>query len=70
MSYADLPDVIALFPLTSALLLPRSKLPLNLFENNIDICICLIMRLALSRLIGMIQPTNKTQIKKQIRHNL
>ena len=56
-SYADLPSVIALFPLTSALLLPRSKLPLNLFENRY-----LHMfdhALSSSRLIGMIQPTNK-----------
>ncbi|MDC3176593.1 LON peptidase substrate-binding domain-containing protein [Alphaproteobacteria bacterium] len=56
-SYADLPNIIALFPLTSALLLPRSKLPLNLFENRY-----LHMfdhALSSSRLIGMIQPTNK-----------
>tara|TARA_A100001388_G_C28768222_1_gene502104 strand:- start:1708 stop:2385 length:678 start_codon:yes stop_codon:yes gene_type:complete len=62
MSYADLPDVIALFPLTSALLLPRSKLPLNLFENRY-----LHMfdhALSSSRLIGMIQPTNKNTEKK------
>ena len=31
-SLKDLPDEIPLFPLPGALLLPKSKLPLNLFE--------------------------------------
>ena len=29
---ADLPDKIAVFPLPGALLLPRARLPLHLFE--------------------------------------
>ncbi|MFM8616020.1 MAG: peptidase S16, partial [Alphaproteobacteria bacterium] len=29
---ADLPSEIAVFPLTGALLLPRGRLPLNIFE--------------------------------------
>ena len=29
---SDLPDTIAIFPLSGALLLPRSRLPLHIFE--------------------------------------
>ncbi len=31
-SPADLPDVIPVFPLAGALLLPRGQMPLNIFE--------------------------------------
>ena len=31
-SFADLPDTIPVFPLPGALLLPRARLPLNIFE--------------------------------------
>ena len=52
---SDLPDTIALFPLTGALLLPGGQLPLNIFEPRyiqmIDDA------LAGSRIIGMIQPS-------------
>jgi len=51
---SDLPDVLPLFPLPGALLLPRGQMPLNIFEprylSMIDAA------LADSRLIGMIQP--------------
>ena len=50
----DLPQTIALFPLTNALLFPRAVLSLNVFEprylNMVDDA------LAGERLIGMIQP--------------
>jgi len=50
----DLPAALAIFPLPGALLLPRGRLPLNIFEPRylqmIDDA------LAGSRLIGMIQP--------------
>ena len=51
----DLPDAIALFPLPGALLLPRAKLPLHLFEPRYLTMLedCLATR---HRLIGMIQP--------------
>lgn len=51
----DLPDTIALFPLPGALLLPRSKLPLHIFEPRYLAMIedCMATR---PRLIGMIQP--------------
>ncbi|THH36631.1 ATP-dependent protease [Aliishimia ponticola] len=32
LTYGDLPDIIPIFPLPGALLLPRSRLPLHLFE--------------------------------------
>ncbi|WP_424362095.1 LON peptidase substrate-binding domain-containing protein [Methylocystis parvus] len=56
-SYADihaLPDVIPLFPLTGAVLLPRGELPLNIFEPRYIEMVDHAMRGA--RLIGMIQP--------------
>jgi Lon protease-like protein len=50
----DLPDVIPVFPLFGALLLPRGQMPLNIFEPRyvemVDDA------LAGRRLIGMIQP--------------
>jgi uncharacterized protein len=51
----DLPDTIPIFPLPGALLLPRAKLPLHLFEPRylqmLDDCMK-----TKHRLIGMIQP--------------
>lgn len=51
----DLPDVIPIFPLPGALLLPRARLPLHIFEPRyvamLDDCLK-----TQSRLIGMIQP--------------
>ena len=51
----DLPDSIALFPLPGALLLPRAKLPLHIFEPRYLAMLedCMATR---NRLIGMIQP--------------
>src|SRR5437868_15338076 len=52
---AGLPDILPLFPLTGVLLLPRGKLPLNIFEPRY-----LNMTrdaLAGDRMIGMVQPT-------------
>lgn len=51
----DLPDTIPVFPLPGALLLPRARLPLHIFEPRylamIDDCLK-----TPARLIGMIQP--------------
>ncbi len=51
----ELPDAIALFPLPGALLLPRARLPLHIFEPRYLAMLedCLKTR---ERLIGMIQP--------------
>jgi len=54
-SAADLPDTIPLFPLPGALLLPRARLPLHIFEPRY----LAMLEDALKtrhRLIGMIQP--------------
>jgi Lon protease-like protein len=53
---AALPETIAIFPLSGVLLLPRGRLPLNIFEPRY-----LAMTrdaLAGERLIGMIQPSD------------
>ena len=50
----DLPPEIAVFPLTGALLLPRGRLPLNIFEPRY---LALAEdALAAQRMFGMIQP--------------
>ena len=51
----DLPDVIPIFPLAGALLLPRGQLPLNIFEPRYLAMIDDSLRSGF-RLIGMIQP--------------
>jgi Lon protease-like protein len=59
----DLPRVIPIFPLEGALLLPRTELPLNIFEprylNMIDDA------LSGDRLIGMIQPVHRGADKRK-----
>jgi hypothetical protein len=56
MKQIHLPDVIPVFPLPGALLLPRARLPLHLFEPRYLAMFddCLKTR---ERLIGMIQPS-------------
>jgi len=51
----DLPDVIPVFPLAGALLLPRGQLPLNIFEPRYLAMVDDALRSGL-RLVGMIQP--------------
>ena len=52
---ADLPETIPIFPLPGALLLPRARLPLHIFEPRylamLDACMA-----SRDRLIGMVQP--------------
>jgi uncharacterized protein len=52
---SDLPDVIPVFPLPGALLLPRGQMPLNIFEPRYLAMIDDALRSGF-RLIGMIQP--------------
>ena len=56
---ADLPQVIPVFPLPGAILLPRGQLPLNIFEprylNMVDDA------MAGDRIIGMLQPRGGPQ---------
>jgi Lon protease-like protein len=54
-SSADLPDIIPVFPLSGALLLPRGQMPLNIFEPRYLQMVDDSLRDG-HRLIGMIQP--------------
>ena len=51
----DLPDTIAVFPLPGALLLPRTRLPLHIFEPRYLAMLDDALKTD-TRLIGMIQP--------------
>src|SRR2546422_3481601 len=51
----DLPEVIPVFPLPGALLLPRGQMPLNIFEPRYLAMVDDALRSG-QRLIGMIQP--------------
>jgi len=52
---ADLPEVIPVFPLPGAILLPRARLPLNIFEPRYLAMLDDVLR-SDHRLIGMVQP--------------
>jgi len=56
----ELPDVIPVFPLPGALLLPRGQMPLNIFEPRYLAMVDDVMREG-RRLIGMIQPDMRQQ---------
>ncbi len=58
---ADLPQVIPVFPLAGALLLPRGQMPLNIFEPRYLEMIDDALRDG-HRLIGMIQPDQTASI--------
>ncbi len=55
ISAADLPDTIPVFPLPGALLLPRARLPLHIFEPRYLAMLDDTLKTT-HRLIGMIQP--------------
>ncbi|WP_171177436.1 LON peptidase substrate-binding domain-containing protein [Ruegeria sp. HKCCD8929] len=55
MHPADLPDTISVFPLPGALLLPRSRLPLHIFEPRYLQMLDDALKTP-QRLIGMVQP--------------
>lgn len=55
MAPVDLPDVLALFPLPGALLLPRGRLPLHVFEPRYLALLDDTLK-SRERLIGIIQP--------------
>lgn len=52
---ADLPDMLPVFPLPGALLLPRTRLPLHIFEPRYLALLDDVLKSRM-RLIGMIQP--------------
>ncbi|MEL6647798.1 MAG: LON peptidase substrate-binding domain-containing protein [Pseudomonadota bacterium] len=55
----DLPEVISVFPLPGALLLPRSRLPLHLFEPRYLAMFDDALKTS-ERLIGMVQPSKSS----------
>ncbi|MBZ0124591.1 MAG: LON peptidase substrate-binding domain-containing protein [Roseovarius sp.] len=55
LSQADLPEIVPVFPLPGALLLPRSRLPLHLFEPRYLAMLDDALKTP-ERLIGMVQP--------------
>ena len=55
MSSIDLPDTLSVFPLPNALLLPRSRLPLHIFEPRYLAMFEDVLKTS-HRLIGMVQP--------------
>ncbi len=57
---SDLPDVIPIFPLPGALLLPRAQLPLHLFEPRYLAMLDDAMKTD-GRLIGMAQPISEDE---------
>jgi uncharacterized protein len=56
-SQADLPETIPVFPLPRALLLPRGRLPLNIFEPRYLAMLDTSLK-SEHRLVGMVQPYN------------
>lgn len=59
---ADLPEVIPVFPLPGALLLPRARLPLHLFEPRYLAMLDDALKTP-HRLIGMVQPDPRPQVE-------
>ena len=55
----DLPETLPLFVLPGAVLMPRSRLPLNIFEPRYLQMVDDVLRTP-HRLIGMIQPLDET----------
>ena len=62
---ADLPDTIPVFPLPGALLLPRARLPLHIFEPRYLAMIEDCMKTP-QRIIGMIQPAPRLGAEKAL----
>lgn len=63
----DLPDIIPVFPLPGALLLPRARLPLHLFEPRYLAMLDDALKTP-SRLIGMVQPCDASGNKFGLQH--
>lgn len=63
----DLPEVIPVFPLPGALLLPRGQLPLNIFEPRYLSMVDDSLRGG-HRLIGMIQPDEAHPVNEERPH--
>jgi len=55
---ANLPDTLPLFPLSGAIVVPRGRLPLNVFEPRYLAMLEDVLKTR-ERLIGMVQPVDK-----------
>ena len=68
-SLADLPNTIPIFPLPGALLLPRARLPLNIFEPRYLAMLEDTLKTP-HRLVGMIQPSTSPDGEGQRLHQI
>ena len=69
LSRADLPDAIPVFPLPGALLLPRARLPLHIFEPRYLAMLDDTLKTS-HRLIGMIQPRDGAREGERAFHTI
>lgn len=69
MQSADLPDTLPMFPLPGALLLPRARLPLHIFEPRYLAMLDDTLKTS-HRLIGMIQPCETPENQDQRLHTI
>ncbi|MEZ5911226.1 MAG: LON peptidase substrate-binding domain-containing protein [Paracoccaceae bacterium] len=60
----DLPDILPLFPLPGAVLLPRGRLPLHIFEPRYLAMLDAALKTR-HRLIGMVQPREARRSKRE-----
>ena len=58
-AFSEFPDVMPVFPLAGAVILPNGQLPLNIFEDRYLNMV--LDAIAGSRLIGMVQPKGDAQ---------
>jgi len=65
MSRSDLPSTIAVFPLPGAVLLPRARLPLHLFEPRYLAMLDDVLKTP-HRMIGMVQPMTRADGAKDL----
>lgn len=65
MNLTDLPDTLPVFPLPGALLLPRARLPLHIFEPRYIAMLEDCMKTS-QRLIGMVQPRELPNGEKRL----
>ena len=68
-SAADLPDRIPVFPLPGALLLPRTRLPLHIFEPRYLAMLDDVLKTP-GRLIGMVQPMEGPSDREPTLHKI
>ncbi|SMX46325.1 LON peptidase substrate-binding domain-containing protein [Actibacterium lipolyticum] len=68
-SSADLPETIPVFPLPGALLLPRARLPLHIFEPRYLAMLEDVLKTS-HRLIGMVQPIQSSGEEQQKLHDI